>query len=302
MTPVLGPILGVDSLVSRWKAGGPMLKVADRPRFRLGRPPLMQALVQVQFPQVARLESLAGIEPVQELLQDQFPYMQQQRVQELSLTVGPAGQGVPEASHSIITEFTNDDGWALAIAAGSATLSVGASYDGVDGFAERLLLVLRALSKGVGVRRCNRLGVRYVDMVEMPSGDEQIWTEWFRPELVGWAHKELLAEYVTLQGSVTETRLGLELGGALAWAPAGAQTIVRHGFIPAGSILPGLPPRPLSQPSFVLDLDVFVEAGQRWDSEALVEQYRLMHEQIERIFYWSLTEKGAAEFQLQEIS
>lgn len=275
-----------------------MLEVAAPPRFRLGRPPLAQALAQVRFPLVARFETLGGVAPLQDSLQDAFPYMQQQRVQELAMQVGPAGPAFPESSQSIVTEFSSDDGWLLTLGAGSASLSVGRAYEGVESFAERWSDVLSALSKVSSIKRCDRLGVRYLDVVELLPEAEVAWERWFQPELVGLARSELLGG-TRLENTLTETRLTRPLGGALEWASAGVQAIVRHGVLPAGSVVSGVPPQEVGQLSFVLDVDIFVPYSQRWNAQLLVSQYRLMHAEIERLFYWSLTDEGKEEFQLQ---
>ena len=278
-----------------------MLQRPAPPAFRLRHAPLMQALAQVQFPQVARLESLAGIAPIQDQLQDFFPYMQQQSVQGLSVVMGPGGMTVPEASQSIVTQFTDDDGWTLSIASGSMTLSVGAAgYDGVDRFAERWLEVLRVLAQATGVRRADRLGVRYIDVVEIPPQDPSAWTRWFQPELVGWPRPDLLAEDANLLASITESRVSRDLTGPLDWASGAVQTVIRHGLVPAGTVIPASPPQTLQAKSFLLDLDLFFMVQQPWDSDAICDQYRALHAEIEKFFFWSLTSAGLEHLGFEE--
>lgn len=116
----------------------------------------MQAVAQVNFPIVARLQSLDGIAPLQDALFDLFPYMTQQVVHEVSLMIGPAGPAAPESAQSTIHQFTDDDGWALSVTVSSASLSVGPHYAGMADFAGRFRKVCEALRGAGRVRRCDK--------------------------------------------------------------------------------------------------------------------------------------------------
>ena len=265
--------------------------------FRLRDAPLVQALVQVKFPLLARLETLAGVAPVQERLMTLFPYMNQQKVTELQLNMSPSGM-TPQTSMTTVTEFTDDEGWRLSLGPGEMTLTAGSSYAGVDGIIGRLAAVLSALHDGLGIRRCERLGVRFLNVVDVMEGEEWAWTEWFRAELAGWVTPQVLASGTRLLATISETRLARS---ASADVPGEVQSVVRHGFLPAGSVLPMVGPGPLAQPSFLLDLDVFLQAPQRFDPEVLLEQFQNMHSDIEGFFYWSLTDSGKEHFGLEHI-
>src|SRR5437868_2348553 len=103
----------------------PVFELEPVARYRLERPPLVQAVGQVRYPIIARLQTLEGIAPVQNALNDLFPYMEQQQRQEVSLLVGP---GAPPFSGGQITNswlFTDDVGWKLTVAPDAATLEIG---------------------------------------------------------------------------------------------------------------------------------------------------------------------------------
>ncbi|MHB8328562.1 MAG: TIGR04255 family protein, partial [Acidimicrobiales bacterium] len=90
-----------------------MFGLDPAPRYRLARPPLIQALGQVRFPVRSRLATLEGVAPVQERLDAVFPYMKQQQVQQVSLLVGPAGPAAAEAQVAQTWRFDDDAGWWL---------------------------------------------------------------------------------------------------------------------------------------------------------------------------------------------
>jgi uncharacterized protein (TIGR04255 family) len=272
-----------------------LLNVPLAPRFRMTDAPLVQALAQVTFPLVARLESVSGIAPLQEALADDFPYMNRNVIQQVSMLVGPAGPAAgPATEQTVVYEFTDDDGWTLSVTVASATLAVGAEYQGVEHFASRLAKVIDALRNGAGVRRCDRIGVRYLDVVEV-GHDSSDWGDWFRPELIGVASPSISAGTVT--AALTEVRLQQAADSATSDWPL--QGIIRYGLIPPDAVMAGVPPRPVKDRSFVLDMDTFILAPQPFDSDKLVESFRSLHAEIESLFYWTLTERGKARFGLE---
>jgi uncharacterized protein (TIGR04255 family) len=260
--------------------------------------PLVQALAQVNFPIVPKLQTVEGIAPLQERLADLFPYMNQQIIQQIDLLVGPAGPAASSAQSGTIYVFTDDDGWSLQVTTQSATLSVdGVNYRSVDDFRRRLEAVWVALHDAVGVRRCDRLGVRYLDIVELDGPD---WADWFRPEIVGLASPALSGEVLT--STLAETRLRSELSEAFAGQSGQIEGIIRHGVVPAGSLMPGIPPRQIGQRSFILDMDIFVAAAEPFDPRRLVEQFRGLHSNVDKVFHWAVTEAGRKQFGYQLVT
>lgn len=266
-----------------------MLRVEPPPRYRMTAAPLVQAVAQVNFPIVPRLQTLEGIAPIQEQLSDLLPYLNQQVVQEVSLMVGPAGPTMPNAQSATINIFTDDDGWTLQVAVSSATLFVdGERYAGVDDFRGRLERVWNALYDGADVRRCDRLGVRYLDIVEAVGTE---WASWFRREVIGLAHPDLSGS--ALASTITETRLRAEPAEEFNGQVEG---VIRHGVVPPGSVIQGVPPRPVPTPSFLFDMDIFTATPEPFEPARLAEQFTTLHAELEKIFHWSITEDGRKHF------
>jgi uncharacterized protein (TIGR04255 family) len=271
-------------------------------RYRLARPPLAQALGQVRYPVRARLQTLEGVAPVQERLEQHFPYMAEEQVQQVALLMGPTGPSAAEAQAERTWKFTDDIGWSLALSAHTATLAVGPQYGDFDEFSSRFRAVLDALRESAGVVRCDRLGLRYVDIAETPPGDDAVWRSWFRPELTGWPATSVVASDARLVASLTQSQLAASPTGELAGPPAEVQGIVRHGYVPANTIVPGivLTETP-SSPAYILDTDIFVEAPQPFDPDELARQLTLFHDQIDRFFRWTLAPEGEEYFGLEEV-
>ena len=279
-----------------------MFGLVEAPDYRLIRPPLVQAIGQVRFPVRARLSSLDGIAPVQDQLNSVFPYMKQQQVQQVSLLVGPTGQPTAEGQSAQTWRFENDDGWTLVISADSATLSVGAEYGKFETFSVLNRAVFGALVDGAGVTRVDRLGVRFVNVAEVPPGDPDSWRNWFKSELMGWTATNVLAEGTRLITSITQSQLSAAPEGELSGPPVDIQAVIRHGYIPAKSMLPGVMKSPSESPAYLLDMDIFVDAPQPFDVDEMSRQLTMLHHQVDRFFYWSLAPAGAAHFELEELS
>jgi uncharacterized protein (TIGR04255 family) len=272
----------------------------EAPRYRLERAPLAQALAQVRFPLVAAFETLTGIAALQDQLIETFPYMEQKYVQGIGLLVGPGGIAASEGQSNMNWEFTDDEGRLLVIAPGSATLSVGDQYKGVEEFAERFSKVVGALGHDKRLRRIDRLGVRYLSLAEQPLGDEQAWTRWFRPEIVGWAGSDVVSGSALIS-SLTQIQLAAPSADASLQELGDVQGLVRHGLVPAGAVIEGMPPKEVGQLSYLLDFDMSVNTPQAFDPKSVSNQFRALHTQIDRFFCWALTDDGRIHFGYQEV-
>jgi uncharacterized protein (TIGR04255 family) len=274
-----------------------MLFAVDRaPSYSLTRAPLVQALAQVRFPLVADFQNLGGVAPLQNALRANFPYMEQTRVQELGFAIGPSGPSAA-ANETVNWQFTNDDGYLLEVGSGSATVSAGSAYEGVDEFASMFGVMLAALS-AVGIPRCDRIGVRYLSVAPSLPTEARSIQEWFRPDVLGWAGSSAVdPDFVT--SSIAQTQLTVEPKDEFSSCPASVQAIVRHGYIPAGAILVGIPQISVDSRSFFLDLDVSCAGHQPLSATRLLEQFHAFHREIDSFFFWSLSKKGGEYFGLQ---
>jgi uncharacterized protein (TIGR04255 family) len=136
----------------------------------------------------------------------------------------------------------------------------------------------------------------------MPPGNDGAWREWFRPELTGWSGGSVVSNGTRVVTSITQTQLAAPPVGDLAGPPVDVQAIVRHGFIPANTMVPGVAPGPIESPAFLLDVDLFIEGHQPFDAEELPRQVAMLHDQIDRFFRWVLTGAGEQYFGLEELT
>jgi uncharacterized protein (TIGR04255 family) len=273
------------------------------PRYRLARPPLVQALGQIRYPIRATLQTLDGVVGLQQRLQDRFPYMSEDQIQQVSLLMGPGMPPAGGAQTSRAWRFTDDAGWTLLVAPDAATLSVGPEYGDFDEFSARFGEIIAALHEAAQLPRCDRLGLRYIDVapVSVP-GEKQAWGDWFRPELTGWSAGPIVSESTRVVTSITQTQLLTGPPPEFAGLEYPVQGIIRHGYVPPHTMVPGLATPPVDAPAFLLDIDLYIEGHQPFEADALAHQITMLHDQIDRFFRWSLTPAGADHFGLEELT
>jgi uncharacterized protein (TIGR04255 family) len=276
-----------------------VFELPDPGRYRLDGAPLVQALAQVRFPLVAHLRAIEGIARLQDELRDMFPFMERKDVQGISLLIGPSGAAPSDVQQNVIWEFTQDEGPRLQLDAGVATLMADDQYEGVESFADAFGRILEAMAAVEGIRRCDRLGVRFINVASLPADDPMTWTRWFRPELANWLGANVLNAEAHVHSSIVQTTLSAP-GARFADAPGDVQAIFRHGYAPQASALPGLD-SPLEDDSFLLDMDVAVSTPQAFVPNRLKQQFLAFHGEIDRFFRWTLSDGGKEHFGLREV-
>jgi uncharacterized protein (TIGR04255 family) len=90
--------------------------------------------------------------------------------------------------------------------------------------------------------------------------------------------------------------------GELSGPPGEIQAVVRHGYIPGNTLVPGIPPIQTPNPAYLLDMDLFIETVQPFAVQELSRQVTMLHDQIDRFFRWTLTPEGEAYFGVEELT
>jgi uncharacterized protein (TIGR04255 family) len=277
-----------------------VFELPGHPRYHLNRAPLVQALGQVRFPLISRLGNLDGIRPLQDRLEASFPFLERQDLAGVSIQIGPEAPP-PEVETTTMWQLSNEEGTLLSVGPGIATLSASRAYEGVEWFAGFFRQLLDALEEAYEIRRCDRLGVRYLNTVEAVPGEPRAWRQMFRPELTGWMAVDILKEGTRIENSISQMSLIAQPVDEFADAPGEVRGVVRSGLVQAGTLLPGIPPVIVENESFLFDMDFFQQVQQSFRSDDLVSQFLAMHAQIDGFFRWSLTDEGASFFGLEVV-
>jgi uncharacterized protein (TIGR04255 family) len=277
------------------------MRIFDLPApacYALDSKPLVLAVVQLNYPVVGRLQTLEGITPLQEALKGSFPFMHLVQVDQVEVVIAPGAPTVSPAQRSTGWRFSDDSGWILNINPAAAQLAIGKEYESVETMESRLRLVVDGLASAAEVRRCERLGVRFINFAEVATGEELEWRSWFRPEIVGWTGMDFFSEGTQLQSTLQQSVLQSPNGQAPR-----TQALIRNGLLPAGTALP----KPdgtqhvVQNNAFVLDIDIFVEAAQPMEAESLLSQFREIHADIDSFFRKCLTPEGEKRFGLRQL-
>jgi uncharacterized protein (TIGR04255 family) len=264
--------------------------------FHVERPPLATAIVQVRFPLLAKLQSLSGIVAFQERVAEVLPYAERVELQQIVVQMSGVGSPqTPSAEASVAWKFTNDEEWTLSLEAGAATFAIGAGYTTGESFAGAWRTIVEALqSPAVGVARYTRLGVRYIDIVNLMAVERPVWKTWFQPEIIGLLSSDIFREGVSVRTHISQQHVIYEDHAQLP-----LQALIRYGVVPAETNVPtqpAAPPMTLDSESFLLDVDLFVEGPQPFISDKLMAQYWQLHQQQEQFFLWALTGEGYEHF------
>lgn len=230
--------------------------------------PLVKVLVQMRFPVDTRISTNEGVAPFQSALRSRYPIMR--KVDQLAVVVGPA----PAANITPVWRLTDiDDAWSVVLGVDFIALETG-QYESRDDFGSRWQEALEALGTAdLAPARWDRLGVRYIDRVQR---DE------FFAEMGRYINKELLGV------SGFKFPIGVQTLSTISQAHFQLdqhQLRAAWGMVPPNaSLLPGIDPA--TEQSWLLDIDVFVEAGSVYDAGEVVERTRRFAEQVYTYFRW----------------
>jgi uncharacterized protein (TIGR04255 family) len=126
-----------------------MFDLAPVDQYTLLRPPLAQALAQVRFPLLAKLQTFEGIAPLQDALAEEFPYMDNIIETGFSIAIG---QAAPQSQQMSSWQFKDDDDRLLLVNSNSMTLSLGEQYAGFADFKDRFRIAGSSKLAGIVVQ------------------------------------------------------------------------------------------------------------------------------------------------------
>jgi len=240
----------------------------------LPRAPLVRVIAQVRFPLIASIEKTEFVAGFQEQIRGAYPVLRREETRGV-LIGGP--EILPARSHTVY-RFNNDERtWCVSLAPEFVAIET-TSYSSRSDFLARLRAVLEALGKHIGPKTVDRVGVRYIDRVT--GGDLADIAKLVRPEVLGVVGTPMGAH---AQHSLCESLLCMPEGSA--------RLLARWGRIPAnGSVDPDAI-QPVSEPSWILDLDMFHTRSQEFTVTSIVNLVQAYAERIYAVFRWAVTKE-----------
>lgn len=237
--------------------------------------PLVAVLAQVRFPPITSIAREEFIGPFQELVRREFPVLRQER--EMSVVLTPDGVKASSDSSPVwrFLDRAEDPEWKLSLASSFVALDTS-EYVSRKDFVDRLRSVLDALAATIGPASCDRVGVRFVDRVELGEGGTEL-SGLVRPEVLG----------VT----AVEPGGGAELVHSLSDAEyrlSDATLRARWGRIPPDERLDPLHGEAVDSPSWILDLDMYSTGLSDFDASRLAAMVEMFAERAYRFFRWAV--------------
>lgn len=242
--------------------------------------PLVRVVAQVRFPLVASIEQRDFIAPFQEAVRREYPALRPEK--SFGLVLGTNGLVETQAS-TTIWRFEDVSGvWRASLAPSFVALET-TRYSSRADFLDRFERLLRATRDHIDPQVIDRLGIRYIDRV--PWRGPEDFRRLVSADVAGpllWPVGDMVKQAITQSIFVLPDDAG--------------ELMVRWGLVPANSTIDPSAVEPSDSPSWILDLDAYVNSAQPFDVEALLARTRFFAERVYTFFRWMVTEEFLGEF------
>lgn len=239
----------------------------------LSSAPLIAVVAQIRFPQITSITHENFIGGFQEHIREDYPVLRKESGVDFVLTP----DGVSTKNSTTIWKFCDHPqrtAWTVSLAPSFVSLDTS-QYKNRTDFLERLRLVLNALGDTIKPTTCDRIGIRYVDRILLESDTD----------LADLIRKEILAIATVDPGgganqmhSISDVNYSIE----------DATFHGRWGQIPPGVLLDPLHEPAVESPSWILDLDMYKDNVEDFDTQSLISTAGNFAERIYRFFRWSV--------------
>ncbi len=242
--------------------------------------PLVRVVAQVRFPLVASIEQRDFIAPFQEAIRREYPALRPEK--NFGMVVGSNGL-VETQAPTTTWRFEDLSGdWRASLAPSFVALET-TRYSSRADFLDRFERLLRATRDHVDPQVVDRLGIRYIDQVPW-SGPEDF-GRLVAADVAGpllWPVGDVVKQAITQNIFMLPEDAG--------------ELMVRWGLVPTNSTIDPSAVEPSDSPSWILDLDAYMNRAQPFDVEALLERTRFFAERVYTFFRWMVTEEFLRQF------
>ncbi len=239
--------------------------------------PLAKVIAQVRFPPILSIQNGTFIAPFQEAIRGEYGVA--------SVEVGAqvvASAAVPVQPRAMWRFRDPSHPWRASLGVDFVALETSA-YTSRDDFVARLGRLLDALQCHVEPSVYQRLGVRYVDrVVGEPCVSLQ---DFVHPSLFGAMPPSWRASGA------------FDFHEAVVAIPEeGGQLHARWGLLPAHATHDPTAVAGGPEPSWILDLDAYMECERRFDAAEIAASATALARRIYTVFRWSVTDRFLAHY------
>ena len=226
----------------------------------LPRAPLARVIAQARFPPILSIRDPDKVAVLQEALRETYPNLSQDQVHSIELTGGQS----PNVRQVLIWRLADRDKdapWRVSLGVDFVALETS-SYKSRDDFLSRLRAVVAAVEQALKPASASRLGLRYIDQLTDEAVDRV--DELIHAEVLG-----IIGPTRNPQSALGKSVIHL-MTEAQFLAQDGARVQGRWGQLPENVTYDPDALKPISKPSWVLDLDMFTTESQPFASEELL--------------------------------
>ncbi len=253
------------------------MPLPDSGLYLFKKSPLKLVMGQVRFPVLPRFGDPSFIGRFHEMIRKDYP--KQDREQQMGFQWSPKGGMQPIAGETLWRFATRDGRWSVVLAETAVTLESRA-YTSFDDFFSRFRLVLQAACKSLEITDRLRLGLRYVNEIRHPDGEDfSGWVRLMSPSLLGFSAQGIVDG--RLEHMIQELR----------WQMADGVLAMRHGMLAGTAVEPRPGETPALGKFYLVDLDYYDPTECELDLEATVQQIRAYNSLAYKLFRWTLSQE-----------
>jgi uncharacterized protein (TIGR04255 family) len=247
----------------------------------LSEAPLIRVIAQVRFPVILSIEGSSFVAAFQEKIRAQYPILQPEQTRNFVIS----SQGL-ESSFSMVWRFIDKtEKWRVSLTSNFLTLET-TDYLSRSDFLQRFRDILIATDIHIKPQVLERLGLRYI--ARLKGQEVEQLKDFVRPEVSGVLASNI-ANYV--EQTITDSFFNLP--------DRRGQIHARWGCLPANSLIDPIAIEPITEPSWILDLDMFTTPFaniKEFDVEVMMEDANYFAERLYTFFRWAVTEHFLCHF------
>jgi len=233
--------------------------------------PLVRVIAQVRFPRILSIEKKDFVGSFQEAIREEYPILQCEQTHGFAFDP----QSIVPISPQVTWRFfdrTNRWNWRVSLAPDFIALETTA-YSSRSDFLKRLESILLTLEENFNPPSIERFGLRYIDRVVEPNLQDI--SSLVKPEIAG------------MMAANFRESIHHAINESLFFIPNRAEQIAaRWGLMPAGTTFDPGAIEPITEPSWILDLDMSLSENREFNIEVLMSEGRSFAERIYTFFRW----------------
>jgi uncharacterized protein (TIGR04255 family) len=237
--------------------------------------PLVRVIGQVRFPAILSIGESSFVASFQEAIRVQYPILQPEQTSNFVIGL----QGIESTSSMVWRFIDKTEKWRISLTSNFVTLET-TDYLSRSDFLQRFKDILIATDVHIKPQVLERLGLRYIARLTGQEVDKL--TDFVRPEVSG-----ILASEIAIHAEQTICDSFFNLPDQRG------QIHSRWGRLPANLTIDPTAIEPISEPSWILDLDMFTlnfTEIKAFEVEAIMDDAGYFAERLYAFFRWAVTQ------------